>query len=395
MTEKVKLSMPKSRSRHRIIGILAIVILVAAASALAAGLFSKEKPPVWQTAVVERGDIERTVTALGALRPKDYVAVGAQVSGQLMKVHVEVGDRVESGQLLAEIDARGYESSMQSSEANLERLKAQLVEREAQVELARAQLKRNESLMGAKALSQQSFEESEAALKVVEAQVQSIQAEIKAAESTLRGDSINLGYTKIYAPMSGTVVSEAAVAGQTVNASQATPEILTIADLETMTVWAEVSEADVVRIHPGMEAYFTTLGMPDRRWYGKVRQVQPTPEIVNDVVLYNVLVDVDNSEQLLMRDMTAQVSFVLEKAEDAVLAPVAALQKRGKHYAARVLTPEGVEVRKVEVGVSNRSQAQILSGLEAGEQVITGSASVRPARPPGGGGGRPPTGPRF
>jgi len=351
------------------------MILIATGGALA-GFWSGEKPAGFLTATVERGDLEKTVTALGSLRPKDLVNVGAQVSGQLTRVHVEVGDRVEAGQLLAEIDPRVYESQVQSSEANLERLQARLAENRAQVELARLQLERNKSLLKSKAVSQHALDESAASLKVAEAQVRSLQAEIRAAESGLRGDITNLGYTKIYAPMGGTVVAEAALEGQTVNANQSAPEIVTIADLETMTVWAEVSEADVVKIKEGMPVYFTTLGMPERRWEGLVRQIQPTPQIVNDVVLYNVLVDVDNSEQLLMRDMTAQVFFITEQVEDVVLAPVAALQRKGMHFEARVLTPQGPELRQVQVGMMTRSKAEIVSGLKPGEEIITGEAGA-------------------
>src|SRR5690606_9592784 len=135
-------------------------------------------------------------------------------------------------------------------------------------------------------------------------------------------------------------------------------------------------EADVVKIRVGMPVYFTTLGMPERRWEGLVRQIQPTPQIVNDVVLYNVLVDVDNSEQLLMRDMTAQVFFIIEQVEDVVLAPVAALQRKGMHFEARVLTPQGPELRQVQVGMMTRSKAEIVSGLKPGEEIITGEAGA-------------------
>ncbi|MGQ9425679.1 efflux RND transporter periplasmic adaptor subunit [Gilvimarinus sp. F26214L] len=372
---------------------IALAVVVVALGGVAVALMSPDTEAVYQTVPVERGDLEKTVTALGALRPRDHVNVGAQVSGQLTRVHVEIGDRVEKGQLLAEIDPRVYESRVQSSEANLERLKAHLAEREAQVQLARAQLERNRRLSASHSVSAQTLDESEASLKVAEAQVRSLQAEIKAAESALSGDITNLGYTKIYAPMSGTVVSESSVEGQTVNASQTAPEIVTVADLDTMTVWAEVSEADVVRLKVGMPAWFTTLGTPDRRWHGEVRQIQPTPQIVNDVVLYYVLIDVDNREQILMRDMTVQVFFVLDRVEDAVLAPFSTVHKSpgsAEGYTAQVLTPDGPELRSVRVGLANRSQVQVLDGLAVGEKLIVGPHSAGPEP-----GGRPSVGARL
>lgn len=126
-------------------------------------------------------------------------------------------------------------------------------------------------------------------------------------ESTLRGDVANLGYIKIYAPMAGTVVSQMAKQGQTLNANRQAPIIMRIADLSTMTAQAQVSEADVPKLRVGMDVYFTTLGGDNRRVYGKLRQISPTPAIVNNVVLYDALFDVPNPNQVLMTQMTAQV----------------------------------------------------------------------------------------
>ena len=145
-------------------------------------------------------------------------------------------------------------------------------------------------------------------------------------ESTLRGDEANLGYTKIYAPIAGTVVSQAAKQGQTLNANQQAPIVMRIADLSTMTVQAQVSEADVPKLRVGMDVYFTTLGGDNRRFYGKLRQIPPTPTVVNNVVLYDALFDVANPNQALMTQMTAQVFFVAASAKDAVLVPLAALR---------------------------------------------------------------------
>ena len=166
--------------------------------------------------------------------------------------------------------------------------------------------------------------------------------------------------------------------------------IVRVANLETMTVWAQVAEADVVRVKPGMPAWFTTLGDAGHRWTSTVRQVMPTPETVNDVVLYNVLVDIDNREQLLMTDMTVQVFFVLEQARDVPVVPLSALQatpkKGSKAYEARVVTDNGTELRSVTVGVSNRTMAAIESGLSVGERVVVNTPAARTggAAQPGG-----------
>lgn len=339
-----------------------------------------------RTVVVTRGDLQKTVTAVGALQPRDYVDVGTQVSGRVVKVHPEIGDRVAKGDLIAQIDATVYESTVRKDRANLDNLKAQLQQQQAQLALAQTQLKRNTDMLQSHAVSQTTVDEADAQAKVAAATVAATRAQIKAAEATLEGDLANLGYTKIYAPLDGTVVSQTTLEGQTVNAVQSAPIIVQVANLDVMTVWAQVAEADVSRIKVGMPAYFTTLGSPDRKWRGTVRAVQPTPETVNDVVLYNVLIDVDNKEGALLPSMTVQVFFVLDEAKNVALAPLSALQANREGgagaYRARVQTPSGAVERDVKVGLTNRSTAQIVSGLDAGDRLIvanttTGGAGAR------------------
>jgi macrolide-specific efflux system membrane fusion protein len=197
-------------------------------------------------------------------------------------------------------------------------------------------------------------------------------------------------------------VSENAKQGQTLNANQSAPIVVRIADLSTMTVQSQVSEADVSKLRVGQDVYFTTLGNQAKRWYGKLRQVNPTPEVVNNVVLYNALFDVENADRALMTQMTAQVFFVVAQAKDAVIVPVGALRpvgagdgaRKGKskggadprqrfaggRAVVRVVKPDGtIENREVQVGVMSRVSAQIVSGLEPGENIVTGQAQAAPA----------------
>jgi macrolide-specific efflux system membrane fusion protein len=363
------------------------VLLVLLVVACASGFYwwQKNGAPHEQyiTATVERGDVEDSTTALGNLQPRDYVDVGTQVSGQLRTLHFEIGDTVKKGDLLAEIDPTVYVARVEADRAQLLNLRAQLADKQAQLALAQQQYQRQVNLMRASATSQDALQSAEAGLRSATAQVEAIKAQIQQTESTLKGDEANLGYTKIYAPMSGTIVSQSAKQGQTLNANQQAPIIFRIADLSTMTVRTQVSEADVNKLRIGMDAYFTTLGQPDKRWYGKLRQINPTPDLVNNVVLYNALFDVPNPNQELMTQMSAQVFFVSAAAKDVLVVPVAALrQARGPRGAAadpprstvRVLTADGtIEERAVTVGVMNRVSAEIKSGLEAGEQVVTGT----------------------
>jgi macrolide-specific efflux system membrane fusion protein len=372
---------------------------------------------------VQRGDLEDTVTATGILQPRDYVDVGTQVSGQLKKLHVEIGSAVKAGQLLAEIDPTVYTTKVDADRAQLRTQEAQLADRQAQLALAEQQFKRQQNMQRENATTQDAVDTAAAALRSAKAQIDVLKAQSEQTRSTLRGDEANLNYTKIYAPMSGTVVSQSAKQGQTLNANQQAPTVLRIADLSTMTVQSQVSEADVSKLATGMDVYFTTLGNQTKRWYGKLRQIEPTPVTVNNVVLYNALFDVENAERALMTQMTAQVFFVVAQAKDSLYVPVTALNPvggtggerrraaksdpstpgaaRGTRAAGapqssnatadprmrfaggramvRVVKPDGTtEDREVRVGVMSRVSAQIVSGLQAGEQVVTGAAGAKP-----------------
>ena len=336
--------------------------------------------PAVLTAAVVRGDIEDATMALGTLQPLDYVDVGAQVSGQLRALYVEIGDDVEQGQLLAEIDPTIYEARVAASRAQLGNLKAQMADRQAQLQLARQQHERQTTLMQADATSQDALQSAQAVMTSAAAQVEALKAQIENAESELEGDEANLGYAQIFAPLSGTVVDQTAKQGQTLNANQQAPIILRIADLSTMTVTTQVSEADIGRLHPGMAVYFTTLGRPEQRWESTLRKILPTPVVENNVVLYNALFDVPNPNGELMTEMTTQVFFVLARAKDTLIVPVGALQDAEGEgaaqggYVVQVRKPGGVlEQRAVRLGIVNRVSAEILDGLSEGEQVVVGT----------------------
>ncbi len=373
--------------------------IVAALIIIVAGYFiyGRDGGVTYRTATVTRGDIEQTVTALGALQPKVYVDVGAQVSGTLEKVHVNIGDLVAKDQLLAEVDPTLYEAAVASDNAQLKDLGAQIRGQEAQLALAVIQNKRNQGLLKIDAVSKDVADISAVQVKQLTAAIDATKAQLEQAQSTLTSDEANLGYTKIYAPMAGTVTSQTTLQGQTLNNKQSAPTIMQIADLSVMTVKAQVAEADVSKLKPGMPVYFTTLGMPDRKWHATVRQILPTPETINDVILYNALIDVDNPDQALMMSMTAQVFFVLGEVKNVVIVPVGALKpaRSGEEGAYRVEVMDGSrpKMKQVKIGLQNRISAEVLSGLSEGDVVVTGvqtNSSAAPARSGSGGlgGGR-------
>lgn len=312
-------------SRRALIALL--IVLVAAASYWGWKKFYGKKDPreMYQVAEVQRGDIQDLVTATGTVQPLEYVDVGAQVSGQLKKLYIEVGSVVKEGDLLAEIDPTVFLAQVDARRAGLRNQLATMKDRESQLALATLQYNRQKNLMAADATTADSMQTAEAALRSAKAQIDALQAQIEQTQSTLRADEANLNYAKIYAPMDGTVVSLTARQGQTLNANQTAPTILRIADLSTMTVQTQVSEAEVGKLRKGMEVYFTTLGSQGRRWYGALRKVEPTPTVTNNVVLYNALFDVPNKNQALLPSMTTQVFFIAATAKDALLVPTAAV----------------------------------------------------------------------
>jgi len=396
----------KKRLARTALGALALALVLGGGYLAWSKWFASADPAAqYATAVVQRGDLEDVVTATGTLQPRDFVDVGTQVSGQIRKLHVDVGAVVKQGDLLAEIDPTVFKSRVDADLAQLANLRAQLADREAQRVLAEQQFQRQESLMRENATSDEAVQTASATLQSARAQITALRAQIQQVESQLRGDEANLGYTRIYAPMAGTVVSLSAKQGQTLNANQQAPIILRIADLSTMTVQTQVSEADVSKLRVGMDVYFTTLGSEGKRYYGKLRQINPTPQVVNNVVLYDALFDVPNPSGDLMTQMTAQVFFVLASAKDALLVPVSALEPLpasgqgrraqraggarvakvdvdprarfgGKQAMVRVLGENGaLEERTVKVGAMNRVAAAIVSGLAPGERVVTGVRS--------------------
>lgn len=329
---------------------------------------------------VTRGDIENAITAVGTLSALRSVNVGAQVSGQLKSVKVEVGDHVKQGQLIAEIDPSPFEKKVEIAGAQLDNLKAQLLSKDAQLTLKKLNAARQKSLLATRGVSQATVDQANADLLMAEAEVKALNAQIRQQEAQLASDKVDLGYTSIYSPMEGTVVDEAAKEGETLNAVQSAPTIVTVADLKVMTVEAQVSEADISKLKPGMPVYFTLLGQPDKRFTGTLRQIKPTPATDNNVVLYYALFDVPNPTGELMIDMSAQVYFVLGEAKDVLVVPTAALtdkQNGGKpQVTVKVADESGTLVeRPVKVGVRNRVLAEIQSGLEEGDRVVVTAAT--------------------
>ena len=333
--------------------------------------FGKAKV-LYSTAAVERGDIESTVVAAGILQPIQYVDVGAQTSGKLKSLKVQRGDHVEKDQLLAEIDPVLADTALTAANATLENMTSQRTLKQAQLALTKVLRDRNEELFTQTIISRNDRDVTRTNYDVAAADVASLSAQMRQAAAAVDTAKANLGYTKITAPMAGEVVSITMLEGQTLNANQQAPTILRIADLSTMTVWAQVSEADIIRVKVGQDVYFTVLGGP-RRWSGKVRQILPSPELINNVVFYDVLFDIPNPERALDIQMTAQVFIVLAQAKGVLLVPAAAIGNAGEGTATtvQVLKADGsVERRAIKIGIKSELSAEVTEGLQEKELVV-------------------------
>ncbi|RQX86601.1 macrolide transporter subunit MacA [Burkholderia stagnalis] len=385
--------MKQNRRRWRIA--LASLAAVALVAGLALHFLAPDKHPEYLSAPVTRGDLENTVLATGALQAFRQVDVGAQVSGQLKTLKVKLGDKVTKGQWLAEIDPVISRNALRQARTSEESLLAQQRATAAQLKQTELAFRRQQAMLPDDAISREAFESARAALDVQRATLASLDAQIRAARIQIETAEANLGYTRIVAPIDGQVVAIVTQEGQTVIAQQQAPVILKLADLDTMTVKAQVSEADVIRVHPEQNAYFTILGDPDKRHYGKLRAIEPAPQNFlesqstlggmssggaksNAAVFYNALFEVPNPGHRLRISMTAQVNILLGSARNALSIPAAALGAKDKdgRYAVRVLRADGtLDTRAVRTGINTNVKVEVLAGLKEGERVVIGDAA--------------------
>ena len=325
--------MPKIKPKKLI---MAIVIAILVAATAWYFLKPKEQQPQYITAEVTQGDIENSVLATGVLEATKMVSVGAQVSGQVKKMYVQLGDQVKQGQLIARIDSVRQENDLKTAEASIKNQMAQLAVKQANLAKVEAEYKRQQAMYAQDATSRSELESALASYKTAQADITAINAQIEQSRLTLATAKEDLGYTQIVAPMDGTIVAIVTEEGQTVNANQSAPTIVKLAQLDTMTIKAEISEADVMKVQEGQSVYFTTLGDSETKHYATLRQVEPAPDSINTesnststsssstAVYYNALFDVPNEDGKLRIDMTAQVYIILDEAKNVLTIPAAA-----------------------------------------------------------------------
>jgi len=295
----------------------------------AMGASAHKSPYKLEKARVERGDVTGRVTATGTLSALVTVQVGSQVSGRIAELNADFGQRVKKGQVIARLDRRMFEAQAEQGRANQEAAVGDLAKARAQAEEAERKLQRSQALAAQNLISKAELDTAVTGDKAGKAAVAAATGNRSQAAAGYHQAKVNLGYTTIVSPINGIVISRNVDVGQTVAASLQAPTLFTIAeDLGKMQVHAAVSEADVGRLEPGMAATFVVDAYPDRKFKGVIRQIRDAPQTLQNVVTYDAVVDVDNSDMRLKPGMTANVTFVYAERKGVLRIPSAALRFR-------------------------------------------------------------------
>jgi len=368
--------------------IIAGAVLVLLAIVLAAWwTVSNRSNTVYTSAAIARGAITRTVTATGTVNPELTIIVGSYVSGVIQDLFCDYNTQVKKGQVCAKIDPRPYQTVVDQNKANLAVAKAQLEKDKAALQYAKLAADRDAWLLKSNAVSQDAYDNAKSVYDQAQAQITFDEATIEQRQAELDAAQVNLDYTDIISPVDGTVVSRNVTIGQTMAASLQTPTLFLIAsDLTRMEVDTNVSESDVGGIKEGQKATFNVDAYPKRTFEGTVSQVRQSPQTVQNVVTYDIVITVSNQDLALKPGLTAATRIVVDQRDDVVRVPNAALRYRPSGVAARGASDqiqiwvlrEGKPVAvPVVAGLDDDSYTEIVSGeVRPGDQVITAEQNV-------------------
>ena len=351
-----------------------VVILGGSLLTLAWNWWAMQRQPTSQpdTATVERRDFAATVLAIGAVKPQvgAEVKVGARLSGKLRRLHANIGDRVEQGQLLAELEKDDLEAAVVQRQAEVAVAKAQIAEAKARLKHAEQEHQRQSALVAQQITSRSELDAAARDLEVGKATLGLAQRRLEAARATLREAEVKRSYATLTAPITGVIGSVSTQEGETVAAGFNAPTFVTIIDLERLQVDAFVDEVDIGKVQPGQEALFTVDAFPDKEFAGEVTAIYPKAVIQDNVVNYDVVVDIRTPYDGLLRpDMTASVMILLETRRGVLAVPEQAVKReRGKTVI--YVSADRVEARPVKVGWRDGSWVEITSGIEEGQTVL-------------------------
>lgn len=360
--------------------------LVALAALFGCKAWFKDEPVSYITEPVIRKNIEKTVNATGEVKAIELVTVGAQTSGKIEYLPVKVGQRIQKGDLIAQIDSTTQENDVNSTKAKLTSLKAQLNAAEISAKIAEKQFIREQRLLKKNAASQEDFENAKDAFEAAKAKVTELKASIAETALALNTAETNLGYTKITAPLDGVVVSVPVKTGQTVNAAMNTPTIVQIADLSQMEILIEISEGDIGKVQTGAKVTYTVLSAPETVYETTLKSIDPGltlltngeyTEVVgsDEAIYYYGRLVVDNPDGALRIGMTTQNVIYVAQADNVLTVPVLAVKKDGTQSYVNVLTPTGIQRHAVITGLSDGVDIEIKSGVSDHDTVVIAQMS--------------------
>lgn len=369
---------------------LALVVAIAGTWVSMASTPTQENLPL---ETIGTGDIEKVVLVTGVLKPAVQVNVGAQVNGQLRKLYVRQGEKVQKGQLLAEIDPTLQESDLNNTRAQLASAKAQKLSAQATLLRYRQELNRQSMMLRDGSGVRSEYEQARAQYDAQVQQIDVSDAQIVQSEMAVKTAQANLSYTRIVAPIDGEVLGIVTREGQTIVSSQTAPTILVLADLDTMQVQTRISEADVQKIRPGQPLRFYVIANPDKRYTSTMGFVQPAPQEALEApgdgrmggnqqamaVYYTGTFEVPNAGRELKTSMTAQVFIQIAEAKNVLRVPVAALGQAldTERYTITTVEDGQTRTRTIRIGINDRQYAEVLEGLQAGDRVVLAQDTVR------------------
>lgn len=369
-------------------GKIAIIIAILITSIFIFLSFKKNKIE-YETSAVQKRTIIQVVEASGTINPVNTVSVGSTVSGLISAIYVDFNSKVTKGQLLAEIDPRTFQATVDQNAANVASAKADLANKQATFEMSEKTLKRYKNLYAKNFIPKSELDQAESDYKSNLAMVNAAKAKITQTQAQYNQSMVNLNYTKITAPVGGMIISREIDLGQPVAASFQAPELFTIAqDLEKMQIEVNVSEADIGEVKEGQDVTYTLDGYPNSEFYGKVTQVRISPTTVSNVVTYSVIVTVDNSDLKLKPGMTANVSIITAKNENVLCVPNMALKftpkTDGQRYKTQGLwVKDGLKLTRLDIktGASDDSFTEIISdNISEGQKILIGIKNGKSSR---------------
>ena len=382
-------------------------IALLAVAALAAGMWWWLKPKNeinYLTEPVVRTNIAQTVSATGEISAAQLVDVGAQASGQIKKLHVTLGQQVKKGDLIAEIDSTSQLNNLNTNKAKLDTYQAQLVSAEIALRSADKKYQREQALWKEDATSREALEDGQDAFAAAKASVAELKSSIRQTQIAINTAEADLGYTRITAPMDGTVVAIPVEEGQTVNANQTTPTIVQVADLSTMLNKMQIAEGDVNKVKAGMKLTFTTLSQPDNVREATLESIDPglttmsqgsyttSTDTTDSAIYYYARSLVPNEDNVLHIGMTTENTIIINQAEKVLAVPKLAVKQRGGKQYVRVLGEnKQPQEKEITTGLSDNMSTEVKSGLGEGENVIISEAAAgETSDSVGRGMGRPP-----